>query len=87
MLLYNSTLASALITTEQLGDLGEIRQEVIGSDSYLMDVRTGGVGAIVVFAADSIFVSMSATVDSQGRGLVNSKELLQVAQDMQSRLP
>ena len=87
LLLYNSALASALITTEQMGDLANIQQEVLGPDSYLMNVKTGGIGAIIVYVSDAVFVSMSSTTDSRGNTLADEGQLLDVAQNVQSRLP
>ncbi|MBC8453177.1 MAG: hypothetical protein H8D69_01750 [Chloroflexi bacterium] len=85
--LFNSTLASAIITAEQVGDLAEIQQEVVGSDSYLMDVKSGGIGAIVVYVFDSTFISMSSTADAEGNALLDGQELVNVAEGVQSRLP
>ena len=87
LLLYNSALASALITTDQMGDLARIQQEVLGPHSYLMNVKTGGIGAIVVYVSGSVFVSMSSTTDSRGNALADEGQLLDVAQNVQSRLP
>jgi len=85
--LYNSTLASAILTAEQVGDLAEIQQEVVGKDSYLMDVNAGGIGAIVVFVFDSTFVSMSSTDDDESNALLDGQGLVNAAQGVQSRLP
>ena len=85
--LYNSTLASAILTAEQVGDLAEIQQEVVGKDSYLMDVNAGGIGAIVVFVFDSTFVSMSSTADDESNALLDGQGLVNAAQGVQSRLP
>ena len=87
LLLYNSVLASALITTDQMGDLARIQQEVLGPNSYLMNVKTGGIGAIVVYVSGSVFVSMSSTTDSRGDTLADEGQLLDVAQNVQFRLP
>jgi hypothetical protein len=87
LLLYNSTLASAILTAEQVGDLAEIRQEVVGEDSYLMDVKIGGIGAIVVFVSGSTFISMSSTADDESNALLDGQELVSAAQSVQSRLP
>jgi hypothetical protein len=85
--LYNSTLASAILTAEQVGDLAEIHQDVVGTDSYLMDVKAGGIGAIVVYVFDSTFISMSSTADADSNALLDGQDLVDVAQGVQSRLP
>ena len=85
--LYNSTLAAAILTREQVGDLAEIMQDVVGEYSYLMDVKTGGVGAIVVFVSGSTFVSMSSTSDAENNALLDGGQLVNSAQGVQSRLP
>jgi hypothetical protein len=85
--LYNSTLASAILTAEQVGDLAEIHQDVVGTDSYLMDVKAGGIGAIVVYVFDSTFISMSSTADDESNALLDGQDLVDVAQGVQSRLP
>lgn len=85
--LYNSTLAAAILTREQVGDLAEILQGVVGEYSYLMDVKTGGVGAIVVFVSGSTFVSMSSTSDAENNALLDGQQLVDSAQGLQSRLP
>ena len=87
LLLYNSALASALITTDQMGDLARIQQEVLGPDSYLMNVKNGGIGALVVYVSGPVFVSMSSTTDSRGNTLADEEQLLDVAHNVQSRLP
>jgi hypothetical protein len=84
--LFNSTLAAAILTGEQVGDLAEIRQEVVGEDSYLMDVKAGGIGAIVVFVSGSTFISMSSTADDQSNALLDGQQLVESAQGVQSRL-
>lgn len=85
--LYNSTLAAAILTTEQVGDLAEIQQSVVGADSYLMDVKAGGIGAIVVYTFGSTFVSMSSTANDEGSALLDGQQLVNLAQGVQSRLP
>ena len=87
LLLYNSALASALITTDQMGDLARIQQEVLGQDSYLMNVKNGGIGALVVYVSGPVFVSMSSTIDSRGNTSADEEPLLDVAHNVQSRLP
>lgn len=87
LLLYNSALASALITTDQMGDSARIQQEVLGPDSYLMNVKNGGIGALVVYVSGPVFVSMSSTTDSRGNTLADEEQLLDVAHNIQSRLP
>lgn len=87
MTLFDSTLASVLLSVEQIGDLAEVQQEVIGADSYMLDISVGGIGAIVVFVSDSVFVSMSSTSDSDGNALLNGVQLVNAARDVQSRLP
>jgi hypothetical protein len=85
--LYNSTLAAAILTAEQVGDLAEIHQDVVGTDSYLMDVKAGGIGAIVVYVFDSTFISMSSTADNENNALLDGQDLINAAQGVQSRLP
>ena len=85
--LYNSTLAAAILTAEQVGDLAEIRQEVIGEHSYLMEIKAGGIGAIAVFVSGSTFISMSSTADDESNALLDGKQLVDSAQGVQSRLP
>ena len=85
--LYNSTLAAAILTAEQVGDLAEVHQDVVGTDSYLMDVKAGGIGAIVIYVFDSTFISMSSTADSENNALLDGKNLVNVAEGVQSRLP
>ncbi|MEE8046953.1 MAG: hypothetical protein V3T49_08935 [Dehalococcoidia bacterium] len=85
--LYNSTLASAILTAEQLDDLVEIQQGVISRDSYFMDVKVGGIGALVVFVFDTTFVSMSSTADDESNALFDRESLVNAAQSVQSRLP
>ena len=85
--LYNSTLAAAILTGEQVGDLAELRQEVVGEYSYLMNVKAGGVGAIVVFVSGSTFISMSSTADDESNALLDGQQLVDSAQGVQSRLP
>ncbi len=91
LLLYNSALASALITTEQLqeqiGDLAVIQQGLIGSDSYLMDVKTGGIGAMAVYVHETAFISMSSTADSEGNTLLDAGGLTAAALMVKERLP
>ena len=91
LLLYNSALASALITTEQLqeqlGNLAVIQQGLIGSDSYLMDVKTGGIGAMAVYVHETAFISMSSTADSDGKTLLDAGGLTAAAIMVQERLP
>ncbi|HIF70977.1 MAG TPA: hypothetical protein EYQ61_00160 [Dehalococcoidia bacterium] len=86
-LLYNSTLASAILAGEQLGELSEIQQRVVGTDSYLMDIKSVGIGAIVVFVQDSTFISMSSTADNEGNSLLDSQKLVNAAAEVQARLP
>ena len=85
--LYNSTLAAAILTAEQVGDLAEIQQGVVGTDSYLMDIKAGGIGAIVVYTLDSAFISMSSTPNGDGEALLDGQKIINVAQGVQSRLP
>ena len=85
--LYNSTLAAAILTAEQVGDLAEIRQEVVGEHSYLMDIKAGGIGAIVVFVSGSTFTSMSSTADGESNALLDGQQLVESATGVQSRLP
>lgn len=84
---YNSTLASALIGKEQLGELAVLQQDVIGTNSYLMDVSASGIGALVVFAFNSTFVSISSTADDESNALFDGHNLVNAAQSVQSRLP
>lgn len=84
--MYNSTLAAAILTAEQVGDLAELQQTVVGEDSYLMDVKAGGIGGLVVFAYDSTFISISSTANDEGDALLDGQELVNVAQRVQSRL-
>ena len=86
-LLYNSTLAAGILTAEQIGDLGDIQQGVVGNDSYLMVVDAGGVGAIVVFVHGSVFISMSSATNADGNALLDREALVTAAQGVQSRLP
>lgn len=85
--LFDSTLASALLSVEQVGEIAEIEREVIGVDSYLMDIKVGGIGAIVVYVSDSVFISISSTADSAGNALLDGWQLVTAAQGVQSRLP
>jgi hypothetical protein len=85
--LFNSTLAAAILTAEQVGDLAEVHQDVVGTDSYLMDIKAGGIGAIVVYVFDSTFISMSSTADGENNALLDGQDLVNVAQGVQSRLP
>jgi hypothetical protein len=84
---YNSTLASALIGKEQLGELAVLQQDVVGTNSYLMDVSASGIGALVVFAFNSTFVSISSTADDESNALFDGHNLVNAAQSVQSRLP
>ena len=52
-----------------------------------MDVKAGGVGAIVVFVSGSTFVSMSSMADAESNALLDGQELVDSAQGVQSRLP
>lgn len=85
--LFDSTLASALLSAGQIGDLAEVRREVVGADSYLLDIKAGGVGAIVVYVSDTAFISISATPDAEGNALLTVEQLVAAAQGVQSRLP
>ena len=87
LLLYNSALASALITAEQIGDIAVIQQGLIGNDSYLMDVKSGGVGAIAVYVQETAFISMSSTADSEGKALLDAGSLTAAALLVQARVP
>ena len=87
LLLYNSALASALITAEQIGDIAVIQQGLIGNDSYLMDVKSGGVGAIAVYVQETAFISMSSTADSEGKALLDAGSLTAAALLVQARIP
>ncbi|MDA1279054.1 MAG: hypothetical protein O3B95_03305 [Chloroflexi bacterium] len=84
---YHSTLAAVLLSAEQLGELAKIEQEVIGADSYLMDIEVGGIGAIVVYVSDSTFITLSSTSDDNGDALLDGRTLVTAAQSVQSRLP
>lgn len=86
-LLFDSTLASAILSAGQIGDAASVQREVIGVDSYLLDIKVGGLGAIVVYISDTAFVSMSSTADSDGKALLNGAQLLTAAEGVQSRLP
>ena len=85
--LYNSTLAAAILTAEQVGEIAEIHQGVVGKDSYLMDVKAGGIGGIVVYTVGSTFISASSTANDEGEALLDGQQLVNVAQGVQSRLP
>jgi len=85
--LYNSTLAAAILTAEQVGDLAEIQQGVVDSESYLMDVKAGGIGAIVVYVFGSTFLSMSSTANDESIALLDGQALVDAARGVQSRLP
>ncbi len=85
--LFDSTLASALLSVEQIGDRADVQQEVIGADSYLLNIRAAGIGAIIVYVSGNSFVSMSATSDSHGNALLTESQLIAVAEGVQSRLP
>ena len=85
--LYNSTLAASLLSVEQVGELAVIEQEVIGPDSYLMDIKVGGIGAIVVYVSNSTFITLNSTTDSDGEALLDARKLVTAAQSVQSRLP
>ena len=85
--LFESTLASVILSAGQIGDLAEVQQGVIGANSYLMDIKVGGIGAIVVYVSDTVFISMSSTSDSEGNALLNGGQLVIAAQGVQSRLP
>ena len=87
MTLFDSTLASVLLSVEQIGDLAEVKQEVIGANSYMLDISVGGIGAIVVFVSEGVFVSMSSTSDADGSALLNGAQLVTAAEGVQSRLP
>lgn len=84
---YNLTLATALIGKEQLGELALLQQDVVGTNSYLMNVSASGIGALVVFAFDSTFVSISSTADDESNALFDGHNLVNAAQSVQSRLP
>jgi hypothetical protein len=86
-LLYNSTLASAILAGEQVGELSEIQQGVVSVDSYLMDINASGIGAIVVFVQDSTFISMSATADDEGKSLLDAQKLIIAAETLKTHLP
>ena len=85
--LYNSLLATTILTAEQLGDQADIEQGIVGSDSYYMDVKVGGIGAIVVLVSETTFVSMSAVSDSENNALLDVRQLISAAEQVQSRLP
>ncbi|NQW20105.1 MAG: hypothetical protein HQ477_05185 [Chloroflexi bacterium] len=85
--LFHSALAAAIVTAEQVGELAEIQQGVIGNDSYLMNVKAGGIGAIVVYVYDSTFISMSSTADDESNALLGGQKLVDSAQGVHSRLP
>lgn len=85
--LFNSTLAAAIMTAEEVGALAEFQQNAFGADSYLMDVKFGGIGGIVVFAHKSVFVSMSSTADARGNALLDNRMLITAAQGVKTRLP
>ncbi len=87
LLLYNSTLAAAILTKEQVGARAEVQQGVTGSDSYLMDVKAGGIGAIVVNVFDGTFISISSTADADRNALLDGQGLINAAKVVQSRLP
>lgn len=86
-LLYNSTLASAILASEQIGELSEVQQGVVSVDSYLMDIKAAGIGAIIVFVQDSTFISMSATADDEGKSLLDEQQLIDTAEAVKARLP
>ena len=85
--LYNSTLAAAILTAEQVGELAEIEQGIIGSDSYYMDVKVGGIGAIVVSVPDNTFISMTAARNEKNKALLNVSQLITAVKGVESRLP
>jgi hypothetical protein len=85
--IFNSALAAAILTTEQVGDPAEIEQEVIGPDSYLMEIKAGGIGAIIVYVANTAFISMSSTTDALGEALLDGRQLVTAGQGIKSRLP
>ena len=85
--LFESTLASVILSAGQIGDLAEVQQGVIGANSYLMDIKVGGIGAIIVYVSDTVFISISSTSDSEGNALLNGEQLVIAAQGVQSRLP
>ncbi len=85
--LFDSTLASVILSVGQIGDLAEVQQGVIGADSYLLDIKVGGIGAIVVYVSNTVFVSMSSMSDSEGNALLSGEQLVAAAQGVQSRLP
>ena len=85
--LYNSTLAAAILTAEQVGELAEIEQGIIGSDSYYMDVKVGGIGAIVVSVPDNTFISMIAARNKENKALLNVSQLITAVKGVESRLP
>ena len=86
-LLYNSTLASAILAGEQIGELSEVQQGVVSVDSYLMDIKAAGIGAIVVFVQGTTFISMSATADDEGKSLLDAEQLVNTAEALKVRLP
>jgi hypothetical protein len=86
-LLYNSSLAAAIVGVEQVGEIAMIQQQVVGNDSYLMNIDASGIGAIVVYVHDSVFISMSSATNAEGRALLDEQSLVNAAQSVQSRLP
>lgn len=85
--MYDSTLSAAQLTAEQVGDLAELTEGVAGTKSHLMDIKAGGIGAIVAYASGSTFISISSTADGQGNALLDGLKLVDAAQGVQSRLP
>jgi len=85
--MYESTLSAAKLTAEQVGDLVELSEEVLGTNSHLMDMKAGGIGAIVAYAYGATFISISSTADDQANALLDGQTLVNAAQGVQSRLP
>ena len=53
----------------------------------MLDISVGGIGAIVVFVSEGVFVSMISTSDADGSALLNGAQLVTAAEGVQSRLP
>jgi hypothetical protein len=52
-----------------------------------MNIDASGIGAIVVYVHDSVFISMSSATNAEGRALLDEQSLVNAAQSVQSRLP
>jgi hypothetical protein len=78
--------SSLLVVGANADPEAAVQQRVVGDDSMALDLRSGGLGAVVVFRAGTTVTQLSTTSDEAGRSFLMLPEITGLAETIRGRL-